>query len=74
MKTVANGGANVFQCCTHTAIIVGVRVHCRTEVALPQGEEPPVPMSRTLGGRQARSGRFREDKRTPIIPAQICFR
>jgi len=34
----------VFQCCTHTAIIVGVRGHRRAKAALPQWEEPPVPI------------------------------
>jgi hypothetical protein len=48
----------------------------------PNGKSSLFPLSRTLGGRQVRSGRFREEKRifplpgglTPIIPSQICFR
>jgi len=55
LKKVANGGTAyvlqccrgttyVLQCCTHTAVIVGVRGHRRTKAALPQWEEPPVPI------------------------------
>jgi len=45
LKKVANGVTTyVLQCCTHTAIIVWVRGHRRTKAALPQWEEPPVPI------------------------------